>query len=281
MARLRHHFSGGAPAAAVPIEHRESADQYISQALQLIKFRIIIFRFSGAQALTPLPVIEKIKKLLALADSSNEHEAALAASHAQRMLSEHNLAMADIDASHQSSKADTIETTISKSLPKWLRQLTAGVSSAFDCQAVHHPTTGKMTFIGVGADLKVAVYTFTYLDRTVRMLCGSFMKQYAKDAITNRHRELMRQSYYLGAVSTITTRLREQKRKTPVTTGALVIVKEGLIRQAMSEIGKIRTLHSRRSFINSAAYNCGEKDGEAIGLCHGVTGSASSHAITR
>ena len=52
------------------------------------------------------PIIEKIKKLLALANSSNEHEAALAASHAQRLLSEHNLAMADIEAAHRPDKAD-------------------------------------------------------------------------------------------------------------------------------------------------------------------------------
>ena len=60
------------------------------------------------------PIIEKIKKLLALANSSNEHEAALAASHAQRLLSEHNLAMADIEAAHKPDKADKVDTTVSE-----------------------------------------------------------------------------------------------------------------------------------------------------------------------
>src|ERR1035437_7843019 len=105
------------------------------------------------------PIIEKIKKLLALANSSNEHEAALAAGHAQRLLAEHNLAMADIEAAHKPDKADNVDTVVSKSLPKWVRLLSAGVSSAFDCQAIHHPATGKMTFIGVGSDVQVAAYT--------------------------------------------------------------------------------------------------------------------------
>lgn len=35
-------------------------------------------------------IIEIIRKLLALDNSDNEHEAALAASHAHRLLSEHN-----------------------------------------------------------------------------------------------------------------------------------------------------------------------------------------------
>lgn len=226
-------------------------------------------------------IIEKIKKLLALANSSNEHEAALAAGHAQRLLSEHNLAMADIEASHKPDKADRVETAVSKSLPKWVRHLSAGISVAFDCQAVHHPATGKMTFIGVGADVQIAVYAFTYLDRTVRKLCSAYMKQHVTPAIAGRHRELMRQSYYLGAVSTITGRLKEQKIQTPVTTGALVPVKEGLIRQAMNEIGSLRTMHSRRSYINTDAYSRGQTDGGQVGLKHGINGAPPAKSISR
>jgi len=224
-------------------------------------------------------IIEKIKKLLALANSSNEHEAALAAGHAQRLLSEHNLAMADIEAAHRPDKADKVETAVAKSLPKWLRHLSAGISTAFDCQAIHHPATGKMTFIGVGADVQIAAYTFTYLDRTIRKLCGTYMRLHVGSTIANRHRELMRQSYYLGAVSTITARLMEQKEQTPVTTGALVPVKEGLIRQAMNEIGNVRTMHSRRSFVNSDAYSSGQTDGGQVGIHHGITGAYARSSI--
>lgn len=53
--------------------------------------------------------------------------------------------------------------------------------------------------------------------------------------LANRHRKLMRQSFYLVAVSTINARLREQKVQPPVTTGTLVLVKEGLIKQAMNK----------------------------------------------
>lgn len=227
------------------------------------------------------PIIEKIKKLLALANSSNEHEAALAASHAQRLLSEHNLAMADIEASHRPDKADKVETAVSKTLPKWMRHLSAGVSNAFDCQAIHNPATGKMTFIGVGADVQIAAYTFTYLDRTVRKLCGTYMKGHVSGTIANRHRELIRHSYYLGAVSTIANLLREQKVQTPVTTGALVLVKEGLIIQAMQEIGNVRTIHNRRSYINGDAYNRGLADGGQVGINHGITGTPSRQITNR
>jgi hypothetical protein len=227
------------------------------------------------------PIIEKIRKLLALANSSNEHEAALAAAHAQRLLAEHNLAMADIEASHKPHSADTIETRVSKTLPKWLRHLSAGVCSAFDCQAIHHPALGTLTFIGVGADVQVAAYTFAYLDKTVRRLCATYMKIHSGMELANRHRELQRHSYYLGAVATITGRLREQKKETPTTPGALVPVKEALIKRAMSDIGPIRTMRSRRSYVDGHAYSSGEQDGRQIGISRGITGAVAPPPLPR
>jgi hypothetical protein len=222
-------------------------------------------------------IIDKIRKLLALANSCNEHEAALAASHAQRLLSEYNLAMADIEPGNKPQSADKVEAKVSKTLPKWVRYLSAGVCTAFDCQAIHHPALGKMTFIGVGADVQIAAYTFAYLDKTVRKLCSSYVKHHVNDRTPNRQRELMRQSYYLGAVSTITERLREQKIQTPITPGALVPIKEGLIKKTMSDMGPTRTVRSRRSFINSHAYTKGQQDGHQVGINKGISGSNSIH----
>ena len=210
-----------------------------------------------------------------MANSSNEFEAALAAAHAQRLLSEHNLGMADIESSHKPDKADKIEMDAAKTMPKWVRHLSAGVCNAFDCQAIHNATKGILTFIGVGEDAQVAAYTFTYLDRTVRKLCSAYMKRDVSDTITGKNRELRRQSYYLGAVSTIATRLREQKVCTPVTPGALVPLKEALIKQTMNEIGKIRTMHSRRSYIHSDAYSKGQNDGRRVSIHKGVEQSRS------
>ncbi|MDD2898323.1 MAG: DUF2786 domain-containing protein [Desulfuromonadaceae bacterium] len=219
------------------------------------------------------PIIEKIRKLLALSRSSNEHEAALAASHAQRLLSEHNLAMADIEPDNKPDSADRVETAVSKTLPKWVRHLSAGVCTAFDCQAIHNPAAGKLTFIGVGADVQIAVYTFTFLDRTVRKLCANYVRHHVPDRLANRQREMMRQSYYLGAVVTITDKLKVQKQQTPVTPGALVPVKETLIKKSMNEMGPTRTVHSRKSYINMSAYNQGQLDGNQVGIHQGIGGN--------
>jgi hypothetical protein len=223
------------------------------------------------------PIIEKIQKLLALANSENEFEAALAATHAQRLLSEYNLAMADIVAAHKPDKADKIDVDTARTVPKWVRHLVAGVGNAFDCQAVHDSGACKITFIGVGADPQVAAYTFAYLDRTIRRLCGEYMKQRAGAAKTGSNRERMRQSYCLGAVSTIAMRLKEQKACTPVTAGALVPIKESLIRQTIDAYGNIRTMRSRSSYVHPDAYSTGQRDGRQISIHDGVEQARSTH----
>ena len=223
-------------------------------------------------------IVEKIKKLLALAKSSNEHEAALAAGHAQRLLSEHNLEMSDIDTAVKPDSADKVDVIVPKNLPKWLRYLSSGVSTAFDCQTVHFPASGKMAFIGVGADVAVASYTFDYLHRVVRKLCSSYMKHHVDSRLAGRNRTLLQQSYFLGAVSTITSRLKEQKIQTPITSTALVPVKDALIKRAMGELGALRTVKSRRSFINTDAYGRGQADGANVGISKGI-GSNSTGSL--
>ena len=215
-------------------------------------------------------IIEKVRKLLALANSSNEHEAALAARHVQRLLAAHNLAMADIEPVSGVDVAERVELYAARNLPKWVRQLSAGVGEAFDCQVLHHPARGTLIFIGVGADPEVASYTFSYLDRTVRKLCTAYVRDSFESRAGKRQRELARLSYYLGAVTAINRNLREQKVQTPITSNALVPVKDGLIRTAMQELGPIRTVHSRRSYVDGSSYQKGHDDGHRVGIRKGI-----------
>lgn len=187
--------------------------------------------------------------------------------------------MADIEASHKPDKADKIELDAIKNLPKWARHLSGGVSNAFDCRVIHNPNNGKLSFIGVGADAQIAAYTFAYLDRTVRKLCSVYMKQSVSDRIKGRNREMSRQSYCLGMVSTINKRLAEQKVCTPITVGALVPLKEALIQQTVREIGNIRTIHSRTSYVHSDAYLKGQNDGSRVSIHKGVEQARSSRQM--
>ncbi|EKD40817.1 MAG: hypothetical protein ACD_74C00157G0002 [uncultured bacterium] len=220
-------------------------------------------------------IIERVRKLLALATSSNEHEAALAAAHAQRLLAEHNLAMTDIEASQETMAANKVDINAAKTFPKWIQLLLAGVSEAFDCQAFHY-RSGKIIFIGVGADAQVAAYTFTYLQGTIRRLCRDYMKNHPSQGFMSpRKTTLVRNSYFLGAALTVFDALMKQKEETPVTTGALVPVKDALIKSAVNELGKVRTIKTRKSYVDSEAFDQGQKDGATVSIQRGVGNEGS------
>lgn len=216
-------------------------------------------------------IIEKIKKLLALSKSNNEHEAALAAAHAQRLLSEHNLSMTDVEAKKEADSAEKVETDSAKTLPKWVWELLGSVQRAFDCQVVHKGS-GKIVFIGVGADAQVASYTFAYLDKTIRRLCREYMKSLGvrRELMSASDVAIVRNSYYLGVVHTVRRTLLEQKEKTPVTPGALVPVKKALIEKAMNEMGEVKERRSRKGFVDPDAYQQGQRDGQNIAIHRGI-----------
>lgn len=129
----------------------------------------------------------------------------------------------------------------------------------------------RCVFIGVGADAQVAAYTFAYLQRALRRLCRDYMKNHPSHGhMSPRKTTLVRNSYFLGAALTIYHTLMEQKEKTPVTTGALVPVKEALITKTYNEIGNVRFIKQRKSYIDTEAFVQGQKDGKNVAILRGV-----------
>ncbi|OOG79199.1 hypothetical protein B0E41_25595 [Hydrogenophaga sp. A37] len=117
--------------------------------------------------------LTKIKKCLALAKSSNEHEAAAAMRQAQKLMVEHNLTEADAALSDVSQVA---QKTAMKTMTPWESSLARAVADAFECDLVWS-TSRKLSrslrvvsersviFVGVGAAPEVAGYAFDVLSR--------------------------------------------------------------------------------------------------------------------
>ena len=80
----------------------------------------------------PANIAAKIQKLLALADSSNEHEAASAAGHASALLAKYNLSLADLP-----GDASTIHTghdlAFTKCSSPWVRRVWQAVARLNFC----------------------------------------------------------------------------------------------------------------------------------------------------
>lgn len=214
-------------------------------------------------------VIERVRKLLALSSSSNEHEAALAAAHAQRLLSEHNLAMSELEVQQQG--AGEVELHLARTVAKWISSLFATVASAFDCMPVvtTEASRSRLRFIGVGEDPEVAACTLEFLISELRRLASAYLAglDQAQGKLTTSHRQKVRNSYLLGGAFGVAEALRRQKASTPTTSTALVPVKDALIKEYCSQnFGQLQNRRSRSSAVISHAFQQGSQDGAALQL---------------
>lgn len=214
-------------------------------------------------------VIERVRKLLALSNSSNEHEAALAAAHAQRLLAEHNLAMSELEVQQQG--AGESELHLARTVTKWISSLFATVASAFDCMPVVTTETShsRLRFIGVGEDPEVAACTLEFLISELRRLASVYLAglDQIQDKMTTSHRQKVRNSYLLGGAFGVAEALRRQKASTPTTSTALVPVKDAMIKEYCSQnFGQLQNRRSRSSAVISQAFQQGSQDGAALQL---------------
>lgn len=114
-------------------------------------------------------VLDKIKKCLALAASSNEHEAAAAMRQAQKLMEMHGLTSTDIELSAIRSKSQKISKN--RSLPMYQHMLINMIKEAFGVDAIHEASWSQghwvsaARFIGVEEAPELAGYAFDVLKR--------------------------------------------------------------------------------------------------------------------
>ena len=216
-------------------------------------------------------IIERIRKLLRLSRSANVHEAALAAQRVQEMLSAYNLTLEAVaDESEELEKARQINRKTRKDLEEWAHILASRTASVFDCQYFHAPNTGETSFVGVGADPEVCGWMYGYLYKTLLRLASEHMRGPARRLRSSKSKREARKSFLLGAVAVISYRMTAQKKETPVTSCALVPVKERLIRAAMPDDLKTNELHIGKLRENDRL--CGMIAAKDIPLSTPVTG---------
>lgn len=117
--------------------------------------------------------LQKIKKCLALASSSNPHEAAVAMRQAQKLMQQFGLSEVDVtlaDVAESTALAKTVD------LVQWEAVLSSMVAQAFGChvytsqrrklsQTLTYRRERVYVFVGVGAAAEVASYAYDVLSR--------------------------------------------------------------------------------------------------------------------
>lgn len=114
-------------------------------------------------------LLEKINKLLALANSPNENEAALAAEKATELLTKYNLTIADLGPGEEEDvTTGTVETT--SRYVAWKMLILAGIATANGCRAMRSKHNGNMTLIGMQTNITVSQRLYQYLTKAVERL---------------------------------------------------------------------------------------------------------------
>ena len=112
-------------------------------------------------------ILEKIRKCLALAKSSNPHEAAAALRQAQKLMAAHKLSEQDIDLlSVKSARANAGR---AQKPPKWQHMLVGVICEAFSVEAIFRSgffqKETEVEFIGIEEAPEVASYAYDVLRR--------------------------------------------------------------------------------------------------------------------
>ncbi len=112
-------------------------------------------------------IVDRIRKLLALATSPNAAEAASALAHAQRLMAEHQLSQHDLDVAEiEMHGCDDSAMSRARRPPVWEIMLANTVAEAFGVLSVRKNGTGtRICFYGPGARAEVAAYCFVVLLR--------------------------------------------------------------------------------------------------------------------
>lgn len=115
---------------------------------------------------------EKIRKLLALAESPNENEAKAALLRAQELMAKHKLTEADcVEMAKRKVKRIKTEFTFTKRREPWTLDLAGVIAEHYCCASLLNHEYGKRTythlFVGLENDVEICAEVFGYATRFV------------------------------------------------------------------------------------------------------------------
>ena len=163
---------------------------------------------------------ERVRKLLALSRSSNEHEAEAAALKAQELLQKYHLDRADVELDNPDG-VEVDSQDYAGAVIEWARDLAFAVGRGMFCRAVHTPrgpgTGGRswVHWVGKPDDVAAARALFEYLRKELKRLASAEWKKRAT------HREVpagclpieWKQAFFRGAVWGLDGKLRAAVRR--------------------------------------------------------------------
>ena len=216
-------------------------------------------------------ILSRIRKLQALADSSqndNVHQAAAAAAKIQSLLLQYNLTLEDVPlgVKEESGYENFVhEIHGSRRNDQWRIRLLSSICRNNFCKLILHGRTRTVGIVGRTQNIEVVMYLYAYLWREVIRL--------AKIYNVNGERAV-HIDFCSGAVKTLSERLQEQRRQDtasyPTTTALVVQTDKELAEAVKLHYGATRSTSSRGRPMSSA-FGAGSLAARTIDLRSGRT----------
>ena len=205
---------------------------------------------------------EKVCKLLALSNSSNENEAAMALAKAQQLILVYKLSIAECLAAGQYIAdeqiiRDGVPLIATSRIALWQTRLCDVLAQANDCKVLLYKGVGIVIF-GRTSDIQNV--------RTMLSFCiGQLWKLSPKG-----QGKVYSDSWYLGAIDTMNKRLKEMKVEVVkmATTYGLVKLDEkaAKVETFIQDTAKVGKAHTSSAQLDGRAYLQGKQDGHKINL---------------
>lgn len=207
---------------------------------------------------------EKIRKLLALAESPNEHEAKSALLKARQLMAEHKLTERECkDAEKQEVKDIRADITCSKRRNPWIVHLSAVIGENYCCKGYRNRRYGEQTnyigFIGLGDDVEVCVSIFKYAVDCVLSEIKRIKKE--NSCYYSSYVKKICDSYGYGFVSGVSEAFRKQQEENEQGWGLVLVMPQEVI-EASQHLGHKEFKSRAQEDISESAYAKGFYDGE-------------------
>jgi hypothetical protein len=156
-------------------------------------------------------VIEKVKKLLALSESSNENEAKLAMLKVQEIVVKYKISMKEVENYKiYNTKVLNKKTKISFKSAKWKGLLGSLIADNFGCYCYYNTNkTHIITFLGREEDITVCNIVLEYAIDCILSETNRIRYRYRKDGYSTKG---IVSDYALGFISGLNDKFEEQKR---------------------------------------------------------------------
>ena len=206
--------------------------------------------------MTEKSILELLRRLLALSQSPNEHEAAAAMAKAQELLFKHNLTMASVETYTNGIKdkpkiiKDFTDINSGKNNGEWKAMLVATIARNNFCEVLRiRNYDGSYQGVIIGQEMNTEVAKELYIwvaEQLEREVVRAISNYRGPDRLPT-----FKRAFFTGAIGVIGGRLRAQwdklRRETETST-ALVVRNELMIKDFMAEeYGKLRTGRATRN----------------------------------